>query len=232
MAITVDVQPASREGRAGAWFAATAGSSTEADLEATYDALEQALGERGMGLADVLRTRLFAATREGRDAASKVRFRRLAGPARCATSSYIDPTMFPAGDGVRVEGIALQGAGQDKIAVEYEPRQPPCRYVATGDLVFLSGVTAIHPTFEAQLDDLRPRITETLAMASQRLGRPVRPVSVTTYIHRDLDPGPGAAMLDRLGLPGVPLTVGRCDGYSAPGKLIEVEVDALAAAGG
>jgi hypothetical protein len=28
----------------------------------------------------------------------------------------------------------------------------------------------------------------------------------------------------------VPLTIGRCDGYSSPGKLIEVEVDAAAGA--
>jgi hypothetical protein len=228
MAVTIDIQAASRGGRGGAWFTATADSSSEADLEATYDTIERVLSERGMALPDVVRTRLLAASREARDAASKVRFRRLSGPARCATSSYIDPSLFPDGDGVRVEGIALLDAGRTKIAVEFEPRQPPCRYVAAGDLVFLSGFTATVPTFREQLDHIRPRIAETIQMASERLGRPVRPVAVTAYIHRDVDPGPGEAVLERLGLAGVPLTIGRCDGYSSPGKLIEVEVDAAA----
>jgi hypothetical protein len=231
MAVTIDVQPVSRGDRSGAWFTATASSSSEADLEATYDAIDRALGERGMGLPDVVRTRLLAASREGRDAASKVRFRRLSGPARCATSSYIDPSLFTSGDGVRVEGIALQDAGQSKITVEFEPRQPPCRYVATGDLVFLSGFTATVPTFGEQLDNIRPRIAETIEMASARLGRAVHPVAVTAYIHRDVDPGPADELVDRLGLAGVPLTVGRCEGYSSLGKLIEVEVDAVVAPG-
>jgi len=232
MAVTIEVQPASRGGRAGAWFTATADSSSEANLEATYDTIERSLGERGMALPDVVRTRLLAATREARDAASKVRFRRLSGPARCATSSYIDPTLFPVGHGVRVEGLALEDAGRTKIVVEFEPRQPPCRYVATGDLVFLSGFTATVPTFPEQLDNIRPRIAETIEMASERLGKPVRPVSVTAYIHREIDPGPDEAMLERLGLAGVPLTIGRCEGYSSPGKFIEVEVDAVAGQGG
>jgi hypothetical protein len=208
-------------------FTATTDSSAEADLEATYNAIERALGERGMGLPDVVRTRLFGATREARDAGSKVRFRRLSGPARCATSSYIVPSLFPSGDGIRMEGLALEDAGRTKIAVEYEPLQPPCRYVATGDLVFLSGFTATVPTFEEQLDNIRPRIAETIEMATQRLGRQVRPVAVSTYIHREVDPGDSDAMPQRLGLGGVPLTIGRADGYSSPGKFIEVEVDAV-----
>jgi hypothetical protein len=228
MAASIDVQPGTFRGRPGAWFTATADSSSPEDLEALIDVIERGLAERGMGLPDVVRTRLFAATREGRDAASKVRFRRLSGPARCATSSYIDTTLFPSGDGVRMEGRALADAGRTKITVEFEPLQPPCRYVATGDLVFLSGFTATVPTFEEQLDNIRPRIAETMEMASERLGRPVRPVGVATYIHRDVDQGPNEAMLERLGLAGVPLTVGRAEGYSSLGKFIEVEVDAAA----
>jgi hypothetical protein len=229
MAARVDIQPGMFRGRSGAWFTATADSKSPDDLEALIDVIESGLGELGMGLPDVVRTRLFAATREGRDAASKVRFRRLSGPARCATSSYIDSTLFPSGDGVRMEGRALEDAGRTKITVEFEPLQPPCRYVATGDLVFLSGFTATVPTFEEQLDNIRPRIAETIEMASDRLGRPVRPVAVATYIHREIDHGPEAAMLEQLGLAGVPLTIGRAEGYSSLGKFIEVEVDATAA---
>jgi hypothetical protein len=31
-----------------------------------------------------------------------------------------------------------------------------------------------------------------------------------------------------LGFPGLPVTMGRCDGFTTPGKLIEVELDAVA----
>jgi hypothetical protein len=228
MAARIEVQPGRYRGRAGAWFVANADTSSAADLEALIDVIERGLGGRDMSLPDVVRTRLLAATREGRDAASKVRFRRFSGPARCATSSYIDTILFPTGDGVRMEGRALEGAGDTKIAVEYEPLQPPCRYVSTGDLVFLSGFTSTRPRFAEQLDDIRPRIAETIEMASARLGRPVRPIAGSAYVHLDVDPGPEATLLERLGLARVPLTIGRAEGYSAPGKLIEVEVDAAA----
>jgi hypothetical protein len=128
-----------------------------------------------------------------------------------------------------MEGRALEDAGRTKISVEFDPPQPPCRYVATGDLVFLSGFTATVPTFGEQLDNIRPRIAETMEMATERLGRSVRPVSVHAYIHRDVDPGNEQALLERLGLGGVPLTIGRAEGYSSLGKFIEVEVDAVAA---
>jgi hypothetical protein len=227
MTATIDVQPGPFRGRTGVWFSATAATSSPEDLEALIDVIEGGLGERGMRLPDVVRTRLLAATREGRDAASRVRFRRLSGPARCATSSYIDPRLFPSGDGARMEGLAIEDAGRTKISVEFEPPQPPCRYVATGDLVFLSGFTANVATFEEQLDNIRPRIAETIEMASTRLGRLVRPVAVSAYIHRDVEPVDPDVLLERLGLPGVPLIIGRVEGYSSPGKLIEVEVDAL-----
>lgn len=232
MSIGMELTPLERNGRRGLGIAATVASSGEPDLESQYDAIDAALAAHGMRLADIVRTRILAASREARDRASLVRFRRCSGPARCATSSYIDAALFPVGDGVRIEGIALAGAGANKIAVEYDPVQPPCRYVATGDLVFCSGVTSTLPTFEEQLANLRPRIAETLRLAGERLGRVVQPESVTAYVHRAIDPGGSESLARRLGLPGGPLVIGWCDGYSAPGKLIEVEVDALASTRG
>ena len=231
MAVTVVTQPHTVASRAGVSVVATVDESDSEALEGLLDAIEGTLGDHGLSLADVVRTRLHAATRAGRDAASAVRFRRLAGPARCATSSYIDPSMFASGDGVRLAAIALSGAAADKVAVEYEPRQPPCRFVATGDLVFLSGVTSTEPGFDAQLARIAPRVADNLRAAGDTLGRDVTPTGVTAWVHRSVSDGELADLDMRLGLEGTPCAVMRCDGYSAPGKLIEVEVDAAAVAG-
>lgn len=228
MSVTVEAHPLAIAARPGLSVTASVGASDPDAIEAVLDATAAALADHGLALADVVRTRLHAATRAGRDAASVVRFRRLAGPARCATSSYIDPSMFPSGDGVRFMTIAVAGAAADKIAVEYEPRQPPCRLVATGDLAFLSGVTSTEPDLAAQLAHIAPQIAESLRIAGEMIGCRVAPTGVTAWVHRSLTDADLAGLDARLGLSGPPLTLGRCDGYSAPGKLIEVEVDAAA----
>lgn len=199
-------------------------------IERLFDAVEASLRAHDLEPGDLVRTRLFASSRAARDAASKVRFARLIGPARCATSSYIDDERFPEGGGVRLDIVALAGAGADKISVEYEPAQPPCRYVATGDRVFLSGNTSLAPTFADQVAEIGPRIAETLRLAGERLGRTVRPVAVTAYVHRSVPVADIRGLAAMLGLDGLVPDIGRCEGYSAPGKLIEVEVDAVAEA--
>jgi len=230
MAIMVEVQPLERAGRRGVWFTGTVDSSDPAQVDALMDSIDAALREHGLsGLADIVRTRILAASRPARDAGSKIRASRLLnGPGASASSSYIEPRLFPAGDGVRFEGMALADAGDGKVIVKYEDGSPLCRYVATGDLVFNTGVTSTSPTFEEQLANLVPRMAETIRLAGERLGRPVRPTSVTAFVDRTVDPGSGASLADRLGLSGVPMTIGRCDGFTTVGKLIEVEVDAAA----
>jgi hypothetical protein len=230
MAITVEVQALERAGRQGQWFTATVDSSEPAQVDALMDAIDAVLREHGLdGLADIVRTRILAATRPARDGASRIRTARLLdGPGASASSSYIEPRLFPSGDGVRFEGMALAGAGDSKIIVKYEDGSPLCRYVATGDLVFNTGVTSTLPSFDEQLANLAPRIAETIRLAGERLGRPVHPTSVTAFVHRSVDPGSGASLAERLGLAGVPMVIGRCDGFTTVGKLIEVEVDAAA----
>jgi hypothetical protein len=230
MAITVEVQPLQRAGRQGVWFTGTVESSEPAEVDAVMDAIDATLREHGLtGLADIVRSRILAASRPARDAASKVRTSRLLnGPGASASSSYIEPRLFPSGDGVRFEGMALAGAGDGKVIVKYEDGSPLCRYVATGDLVFNTGVTSTLPGFEEQLANLAPRIAETIRLAGERLGRPVHPTSVTAFVDRIVEPGSSASLAGRLGLAGVPLAIGRCDGFTTVGKLIEVEVDAAA----
>lgn len=229
MAVDIEAAPVAVRGRHGVAVTASVASSAPDDLEALLAAIAAVLDTHGLALADVVRARLHGATRAARDAASRVRFRHLAGPARCATSSYIDPSRFPGGDGAALWLLALADAGTGKSVVEYDPVQPPCRFVATGGLVFLSGVTSTEPALGDQLARIAPRIRESLAIAADRLGAPVLPSAAQAWVHRDVAPAALADLGARLGLAAVPLVIERCDGYSAPGKLIEVEVDAAVA---
>lgn len=226
--MTAGVERTTVGGRPAAWLAVEGPATGRDSLEAGLDALAAALDREGFAAGDVVRNRLFAATRAGRDAASAVRFERYAGPVRCATSSYVDASRFPGGDGARFETLVVAGAAADKIVVEREPLEPPCHFVASGDLVVLSGLTSTEPDLARQLAHIRARLGDVLALASARLGRPVQATVATAFVHRSvadaLLPGLGA----RLGLGDLPLAFGRCDGYSKPGKLLELEVDAAA----
>ena len=51
---------------------------------------------------------------------------------------------------------------------------------------------------------------------------------MTAFVDRSQEPGAAAVLAERLGMPGVPLVIGRCDGFTTPGKIIEVEVDGSA----
>ncbi len=226
--MTPTVERTTIGGREAAWLSIEVAGTGRAQLVAGLDALTTALEGAGFTTGDIVRNRLFAATREGRDVASAIRFERYAGLARCATSSYIDGARFAAGDGARFETLAVAGAAADKVVVEREPREPPCHFVASGDLVVLSGLTSTEPDLARQLAHIRARLGDVLALASARLGRPVQATVATAFVHRSvadaLLPGLGA----RLGLGDLPLAFGRCDGYSKPGKLLELEVDAAA----
>lgn len=230
MAITVESQPRDHSGRRGVAFTGTVDSSELAQVDALMDAIDAELRAAGLhGVADIVRTRIFAASRPARDAGSRIRADRLlSGPGASASSSFIEPRRFPGGDGVCFEGLALHGAGQGKVVVKYEDGSPLCRYIATGDLVFNTGLTSTLLTYEEQLANIGPRIAATLDHAARTLGRPVRPVAITAHVDRTQEPGAGAWLAERLGLPGVPVTIGRCDGFTTPGKLIEVEIDAVA----
>lgn len=228
MAITAAATPLKRGGRPGAWFSGQVDSSEPGQVDALMDAIDAELRRHGLdGVADVVRTRIYAASRPARDAGSRIRTARLLnGPGVSASSSFIEPARFPGGDGVAFEGMAVAGAGGDKVVERYGDGSALCRYVATGDLVFNTGVTSVLATYEEQLAEIGPRVLATMAHAAERLGRPVHPVAIHVHVDRIQEPGTDTWLADRLGLPGVPVEIARCDGFSTPGKLIEVEVDA------
>ena len=213
-------------GRAATWFEIEGRSTAAEPLESLFDALEQALAGHGLTLADVVRSRMTAATREGRAAASAVRLRRLSVPFPCATSSYIDPSAFVGPDGIRLATLAVRGAGADTFAIAHDPSPPPWKFVASGDLAFLSGITSPAVGFDAQLPEIRARVVATLAMAEERIGRPLRPTTVSAYVGRSVALETAGDLPARVGLAGTPITVRRCDGFATPASLIEIEIDA------
>jgi hypothetical protein len=228
-AIRATIESADLRGRQGCWVRQTGASSSPDGFEALFDALERTLAEHALRPADVVRSRLTAATRAGRDAGSVARVRRLAVPFPCATSSYIDSTMFGGGDGVLLETLALRGAGDDKHAAEHRPSPPPWRVVATGDLAFFSGITSFAAAVDDQLGEMCDLVAAALSLAEGLVGRRVSPVAVQAYVDRAVDLAPLGDLAGRVGLPGVPLAIARCDGFSYPSKLVEVEIDATLA---
>ena len=69
------------------------GSATE-EAQAVFARMATELGQFGLSLDHVLRTRLWGRDRASRDAGSDVRFRTLAGGARAASSSYYTAERF------------------------------------------------------------------------------------------------------------------------------------------
>lgn len=226
--IEIEVEPYGIASRTGISIVAAAPSTDPESFEALFDAVDAALADAGLTRADVVRNRVLAASRSVRDTVSALRFGRFSGPARCASSSYIDGNRFEGGDGVRLDTIALRGTAATKLVEEREPREPPCWFVTTEDLVFLSGLTSPESELHVQVQRIRARLDETLALAGDRLGRAVRPTAATLFVHRSVGLDELADFAQAVGISGIPLAVGRCDGFSKPGKLLELEIDATA----
>lgn len=207
------------------WARAQIAAGDPAALERLFEVAAEALQGRGLALADVVRSRMFASTRQVRDAASVVRFRWLRGPARCATSSYLLPACFPRGDGASIELLALEGASRAKVVDEYDPPQGPCRFVAAGRHVFFSGLTSTHETLGRQLEHIHRRLDENRAAAAGRLGLPGVPLRAGCYVHRSVERDVATALAGIVGLPASTIGIHRVDGFSTPGKLLELEVD-------
>ena len=215
-------------GRAATWVEIDGPSTALDDLEALFDALERALADHDLTPADVVRSRMTTATRDGRSAASEVRLRRLSVPFPCATSSYIDPSAFDADDGIRLATLAVRDSGPGKAAVEHSPPPPPWKFVATGDLSFLSGITSPADGIGAQTPEIRARVVATLALVGERIGRPVRPTTVSAYVGRSVALEAVGDLAALVGLDGTPIAVRRCDGFATQASVIEIEIDAAA----
>lgn len=194
------------------------------ELLARFD---RQLRELGLSLDNTVRTRLWGRDREARDLGSRERVKVLSGKARSASSSFIAPEHFDSAAVVAIDLVALRplDGATEKLLREYEPPIVPLRYLVYGGKAFLSGVTSEHGTLDEQLENILPRIGGSLEAAGTSWGKAEL---MSCFLHRSqglsslrtaLDSQLGKDLPDRVEFSFV-------DGYSAPGKLIEIEVTA------
>ena len=205
----------------------TGGPSAGAQARELFARFDATLKNHGLSLADTVRSRLFATDRAARDEASNVRSEILSGPARAATSSYIAPKLFASGALVAMDLIALRRRpDMKKVLRENDPPRTPIRYLTCGPLMVLSGQTAVLPSLEIQVTtDILPRITEYLAEAKSGWDKVIQ---VSCYMHESQSVEALRALFRKM----VPVELPRfevrfVEGYSAAGKLVEIEVTAL-----
>jgi len=206
---------------------AEGGGSLERQSQALFEQAAAALAAQGLALdRNVVRTRVFGRSREARDVVSGVRGRLFEGTARAATSSYISPAYFSSAADVGIDlfAMAAPSIATRKVS-EHAPVQPFIRHLTWGPMVFLAGMTC------ETLPTLREQYTDVLARAEKLLTETGcdwnSVVHVALFLHRSEDP---KALLDGIAAMGtVPLDnceVEQVDGYSRPGKLIEIEITA------
>jgi enamine deaminase RidA (YjgF/YER057c/UK114 family) len=202
--------------------------ATNAAIEAQeiFQRFDGELRSHGMSLDNTVRSRLWGRDRESRDLGSKERVKILSGKARSASSSYIAPAYFDSPAKVAVDLLAMRPSAPDaaKRVIEYAPPIVPIRYLIWDSVVVLSGVTAVLPTLEEQLDNILPRIQGSLADAGSAWDKAAR---VSFYLHRSQS----IDNLKQLFAGHVQQRIPQMeycfvDGYSAEGKFCEVEVTA------
>jgi enamine deaminase RidA (YjgF/YER057c/UK114 family) len=202
--------------------------SGELEARELFQRFDKELKIHGLSLDDTVRSRLWGCDRESRDAGSNERVKALSGQARSASSSYISPSHFDSRARVAVDLIAMRTASPSsaKRVVEYDPPIVPIRFLVYDRFVVLSGVTAVLPTLEEQLANILPRIAGSLKDGGSSWEKVER---VSFYLHRSqtierlrgLFTGHVKAVIPQMEYVFV-------DGYSAPGKLCEIEVTATA----
>ncbi len=202
------------------------GASASDEARDVFAHVDEELRQLGLSLDNTVRSRLWGRDRESRDLGSAERVKILSGPARSASSSFIAPGYFESDARVAVELLAMRPlrAEAHKMIVEYDPPIVPARYIVYDGVVFLSGVTAVLPTLEEQVADIIPRISESLEDAGTGWDRVAR---VSCLLHRSQTIAQLRAIWPTTAhAPNARIDYGFADGYSSPGKLIEIEVTA------
>jgi enamine deaminase RidA (YjgF/YER057c/UK114 family) len=200
--------------------------SGELEARQLFERFDGELKTHGLSLDHTVRSRLWGRDRESRDAGSNERVKVLSGRARSASSSYISPWHFDSPARVAVDVIAMKpnSASSEKRVVEYAPPIVPIRFLVYERLVVLSGVTSVVPTLAKQLADILPRIAGSLKDGGSSWERVER---VSFYLHQSET----IERLKELFVSHVKVVIPQTeyvfvDGYSAPGKLCEIEVTA------
>jgi enamine deaminase RidA (YjgF/YER057c/UK114 family) len=195
------------------------------DLFARADAELKTLG---LSLAaNTVRTRIFGRTAEARTAGSEARGEALVGSSRASGSSYITVAYFESAAEVGLDLLAMAApAGNPARQVtEHAPVQSFIRHLAWGPMVFLAGMTCERfPDLRRQYEDILPRARTLLQETGCDWPNVVR---VSLFLHRDENPD--ALIAGIAAVAPVPLEhaeIELVEGYSRPGKRLEVEITA------
>lgn len=187
---------------------------------------DEELRREGLSLDHTVRSRLWGRDRESRDLGSRERVKALSGKARSASSSYIAPGHFDSEARLALDLLAMRPSrpGLEKRLEEYEPPIVPLRYLVYDSIVFLSGVTAVLPNLADQMADILPRILGSLKDAGTSWEKVVK---VSFFLHRSQEREKLNELFRKTVQAEIPqMEYGFVDGYSAEGKLIEIEVTA------
>jgi enamine deaminase RidA (YjgF/YER057c/UK114 family) len=200
--------------------------SADQQLKGLLSRFEIELAAEGLCLDNVVRTRLWGRDRESRDRGSRARVEVLKAKARSASSSFIAPGHFDSGAFVALDLLAMRPTqpGAAKTLKEYSPPIVPLRYLVYDGVVFLSGVTAVHPSLDDQVAEIVARITGSLADAGSSWDRAVK---AAFFLHRSQSINRLIAIFGTRMHSAIPqVEYQSVDGYSSEGKLVEIEVTA------
>jgi enamine deaminase RidA (YjgF/YER057c/UK114 family) len=202
-----------------------AATATE-EAQELFQRFDQELRGHELSLANTVRSRLWGRDRETRDQGSNQRVKALSGKARSASSSYIAPIRFDSNAKVAIDLLAMRPSRSDaeKFLKEYDPPIVPLRYLTYDSVVVLSGVTTVLATLDEQLDNILPRIEDSLKNAGSSWDRVVK---VSFFLHRSQKLETLKELFSARVSAKIPaLEYSFVDGYSSAGKLCEVEVTA------
>jgi enamine deaminase RidA (YjgF/YER057c/UK114 family) len=178
-------------------------------------------------LRNTVRTRIFARTSAARAAGSEARAEALVGRSRAAGSSYVSVPHFytPADVGLDLLAMAAPAGNPPRHVTEHEPEQSFIRHLAWGPMVFLAGMTCeTQPTLQAQCADILRRAGVLLRETGCDWQNVVR-ASFFLQLDQHADALlAGVAALAPLPLDGAEIEF--VEGFSRPGKLVEVEITA------
>jgi enamine deaminase RidA (YjgF/YER057c/UK114 family) len=178
-------------------------------------------------LRNTVRTRVFGRSREARTAGSNARAQALVGRSRAAGSSYVSVLHFCSAAAVGLDLLAMAApvGNPARHVTEHQPEQSFIRHLVWGPMVFLAGMTCeTQPTLQAQCADILPRAGALLQETGCDWRNVVR---VSFFLHEDQDAD--ALLAGVAALAPVPLEhaeIEFVEGFSRPGKLVEIEVTA------
>lgn len=200
-----------------------AGATVDTGVDGILDRIAEGIGRLGFSLDDTVRTRLWARDRESRNLGSQARSRRMSGKARSASSSYIAPAHLDSDASVALDFLAIRSDAAKKL-VEYDPPIVPLRYLDLEGRVFLSGVTSTTGNLSQQVSEICGLIGGSLEHAGTSWEQVAR---VSFFLHQEENPAALKQAFQQA--TKVPAQCTECsfvEGYSALGKLIEIEVTA------